>query len=75
MKNTIKILSMMVITAGLLFTQPVSAQTDKQQKKENKELKKDQKEIRDAVYQKSEKMAVKRPRNWKRPDGRQWDCQ
>lgn len=59
MKNTIKLFSMMFMAAGLLMVQPAIAQTDKQQKKENKEAQKDQKEIRKAVYQKSEKMAIK----------------
>ncbi len=59
MKSTIKLFSMMVLAAGLMMAQPVSAQTDRQQKKENKAAQKDQKEIRKAVYQKSEKMAMK----------------
>lgn len=59
MKNTIKLFSMMILAAGLLMAQPVSAQTDRQQKKENKAQQKDQKELHKAVYQKSEKMAIK----------------
>ena len=59
MKNTFKLFSMMILAAALLMAVPVTAQTDKQQKKENKEQQKDQKELHKAVYQKSEKMALK----------------
>lgn len=66
MKNTIKALSILLLTAGLVVAQPVSAQTGRQQKKENKELKKDQKEIHNAVYKKSEKMAKKEAKKLER---------
>lgn len=59
MKNTIKLFSMMILAAGLLMAQPLAAQTDRQQKKENKAQQKDQKELHKAVYQKTEKMAIK----------------
>ena len=59
MKKTIKLFSMMIFAVGVLMAVPASAQNDKQQKKENKEAQKDQKEIHKAVYQKSEKMAIK----------------
>ncbi|MBR4492983.1 MAG: hypothetical protein IKO98_10025 [Bacteroidales bacterium] len=59
MKNTIQIVGVAVLVAGIMMSNPVSAQSDRTQKKENKELKKDQKELHAAVYQKSEKMARK----------------
>ena len=69
MKNTIKLFSMMILAAGLMMVQPVSAQSSKQQKrelkeqkKEIKEQKKDQKEIHDAVFQKAPKDAIKEAR-------------
>lgn len=59
MKNTMKLVAMAVMTASMFLAVPAVAQTDRQQKKENKAAQKDQKEIRKAVYQKSEKMAQK----------------
>lgn len=59
MKNTIKLFSMMIMAAGILMAQPISAQTAKQEKKEMKEQKKNQKEIHDAVFKKAPKDAVK----------------
>jgi hypothetical protein len=59
MKNTFKLFSMMLLAAGLMMAQPAAAQSNRQQKKENKENRKDQKEIHNTVYQKSEKMALK----------------
>lgn len=59
MKNTVKLFSMAILVAGLTMANTVSAQSDKMQKKENKELKKDQKELHEAVYKKVEKMARK----------------
>jgi hypothetical protein len=59
MKNTIKLFSLIILAAGLLMAQPAAAQTDRQQKKENKAQQKDQKELHKAVYQKTEKMAIK----------------
>ena len=59
MKVTMKLFAMAVLAASLMMAAPATAQTDKQQKKENKEAQRDQKEIRKAVYQKSEKMAQK----------------
>ena len=59
MKNTIQIVGVAVLVAGIMMSNPVSAQSDRTQKKENKELKKDQEELHAAVYQKSEKMARK----------------
>lgn len=50
---------MAVLAASLMMAAPATAQTDKQQKKENKAAQRDQKEIRKAVYQKSERMAQK----------------
>lgn len=59
MKITMKLAAMVILAASLFMATPATAQTDKQQKKENKEMQKDQKEVRKAVYQKSEKMAQK----------------
>lgn len=59
MKNTIKLFGMVVLAVCIMVASPVSAQNSKAQKKENKELKKDQKEFHAAVYQKTEKMAQK----------------
>ncbi|MBQ3751090.1 MAG: hypothetical protein II865_07305 [Bacteroidales bacterium] len=73
MKNTIKLFSMMIMAAGLLMVQPVSAQTRKQEKREikeekrvAKEQKKEQQEIRDAVFQKAPKNAVKEAKKLER---------
>ena len=59
MKNTMRLVAMAILAVSIFMAVPATAQTDKQQKKENKEMQKDQKEIRKAVYQKSEKMALK----------------
>ena len=59
MKNTIKLVTMAIMAASMFMAVPAVAQTDRQQKKENKAAQKDQKEIRKAVYQKTEKMAQK----------------
>ncbi len=66
MKNTVKLFSMLVLGVSLFVAVPVSAQNNKAEKKENKELKKDQKEIHAAVYQKSEKMALKEAKKLER---------
>lgn len=59
MKTTMKLVAMVVLAASMFVTLPAFAQSSKSEKKENKELKKDQKELHNAVYQKSEKMALK----------------
>lgn len=59
MKNTIKLFGMLILAASLMMAGNVSAQSSKAEKKENKELKKDQKELHNAVYKKDEKMALK----------------
>ena len=66
MKNTVKLFSMMILAAGLMMVQPVSAQTKKDQKKENKELKKDQQEQRNAVFKNSPKSAMKEAKKYER---------
>ena len=66
MKNTVKLLGIAILVAGLFIANPAVAQNSKAEKKENKELKKDQKEIHNAVYQKSEKMAIKEAKKLER---------
>lgn len=59
MKSTIKFMAMAILAGGIMVANPVSAQSTKQEKKENKELKKDQQELHKAVYAKTEKQAAK----------------
>lgn len=59
MKKTIKLLGMAIFALSLMMATPAFAQSAKAQKKENKELKKDQKEIHESLYKKAEKMAIK----------------
>lgn len=59
MKLTVKLVAMTILVASVMIGTPTFAQSNKAQKKQNKELKKDQKELHNAVYQKTEKMAVK----------------
>lgn len=54
MKNTIKLFGMLILAASLMMAGNVSAQSSKAEKKENKELKKDQKELHNAVYKKEQ---------------------
>lgn len=59
MKITIKLLGMVIFALSLMMAGPTFAQSAKAQKKENKELKKDQKELQEFLYKKAEKMAIK----------------
>lgn len=59
MKNTLKLFGMVILAASIMMAGNVSAQTSKAEKKENKEMQKDQKELHKAVYKKDEKMAMK----------------
>lgn len=59
MKNTMRLVALVVLATSVMMTTPTFAQTDKIQKKENKEMQKDQKEQHKAVFQKSEKLALK----------------
>ena len=59
MKNTMRLVAMAILALGLMMSTPVSAQTEKQQKKEKKEYQKDENAHRKALYQKDEKLAMK----------------
>lgn len=59
MSTTVKFFSMIALAIGVLMANPVSAQTDKEQKREQKEYQKNQNELRKSLYQKDEKLAMK----------------
>ena len=59
MKNTMRLVAMAILALGLMMSSPVSAQTDKQKKKENKEWQKKQDELRKFVNEKAGKEAQK----------------